>query len=394
MAELKPEILIWARETAGLDLAAAAKKVGLNPAKGISGADRLALMESGLEPVSSSLLVRMSEQYHRPLLTFYLRSVPMADELGQDFRTLPDRGDPSNLLLVRLLRDVKARQSLAREALEEDDDAVEVALVGSRRGEKSPQALADAIVEALDFDRAKFRAQSTVDDAFTYLRTLIEAKGVFVLLAGDCGSWQTAIDVQTFRGFALSDSVAPFIVINDQDARSAWSFTALHELAHLLIGAAGVSGGTPRGDIEQLCNDAAAATLISRDEIVTLTGRDNVEFEIDMLAARARVSRAMIAYQFFRVGLIDRDRWDGLREHYRSEWLTQRDADRKRNKGKEGGPNYYVVRRHRLGSALIGLARQGMAEGSLTPTRAARLLGVKPMAVYPLLADPQRARAS
>ena len=65
-------------------------------------------------------------------------------------------------------------------------------------------------------------------------------------------------------------------------------------------------------------------------------------------------------------------------------------AQRERNRGKDGGPNWYVVRRHRLGSAILAVARQGMADGSLTPTRAARMLGVKPMNVYPLLAEPRR----
>lgn len=62
-----------------------------------------------------------------------------------------------------------------------------------------------------------------------------------------------------------------------------------------------------------------------------------------------------------------------------------------RNRAKDGGPNWYIVRRHRLGAALLDVARRGMAEGLLTPTRAARMLGVKPMAVYPLLAEPRRA---
>ena len=44
------------------------------------------------------------------------------------------------------------------------------------------------------------------------------------------------------RGFALADEVAPFVVINHQDHRGAWSFTLLHELTHLWLGETGVSG--------------------------------------------------------------------------------------------------------------------------------------------------------
>ncbi|KKI18324.1 helix-turn-helix domain-containing protein [Sphingomonas sp. Ag1] len=397
MAGPNPEILIWARETAGLDRVTAARKIGLKSAKGVPGEERLAAIEAGEIAPSPSLLRRMAAQYHRPLLTFYLAKVPAPPQVGEDFRTLPDRGDTSNVLLATLLRDVKARQALVREVLEDDEDAAEVSLVGAAAGVTTATALADAMVKAVGFDRATYRAQGRAEDAFNYLRGLIEATGVYVLLAGDCGHWSTAIDVSVFRGFALSDELAPFIVVNDQDAKAAWSFTLLHELAHLLLGVTGVSGGAPSAGIEQQCNDAAAAVLVDEAEIVALQsllrGRAEDIAHIDALADRARISRTMVAYQLFRVGIINASRWGELRDTFRAHWIAQKEREREKSRGREGGPNWYVVRRHRLGAAILALARQGMSDGSLTPTRAARMLGVKPMNVYPLLAETRRVMA-
>ncbi|WP_066551166.1 MULTISPECIES: ImmA/IrrE family metallo-endopeptidase [unclassified Sphingomonas] len=397
MAGINPEILIWARKTAGLDLETAARKIQLNAARGLSGAERLAAIEAGDVVPSAPLLRRMADRYHRPILTFYLPKVPAPPELGQDFRTLPDQGDESNVLLATLLRDVKARQALVRETLEDDDDAVEVELVGSAKGIRDAAGLGAAIARAIGFDRAVYRAHAKNDEAFAYLRTLVEAKGVFVLLAGDCGHWSTAIEVGIFRGFAIADRLAPFIVINDQDAKAAWAFTLLHELAHLLLGETGVSGGAPAAGVEQLCNDAAAAVLVDRTEVVDLQrllrGADGDIKVIGTFADQARISQSMVAYQLFRVGVIDEGRWTELRDTFRRLWVAQKDRERERNRNKDGGPNWYVVRRHRLGSAILEVARQGMADGSLTPTRAARMLGVKPMNVYPLLAEPRRATA-
>lgn len=394
MAGLNPEILIWARETAGLDRVTAARKVDLKAARGMSGEDRLAAIEAGDVVPTAPLLRRMAAQYHRPLLTFYLPKVPAPAELGQDFRTLPDRGDPGNVLLATLLRDVKARQALVREILEDDEDATEVGLVGAAAGVRDATTLADRLTQAVGFDRVAYRRSNKNEDAFTYLRALVEAKGVFVLLAGDCGHHSTAIDVGIFRGFAIADPLAPFIVVNDQDANAAWAFTLLHEVAHLLLGETGVSGGPPSGVIEQLCNDAAAAVLVDRVEIAALDGQlqggAGDAAIIDALANRARISRSMVAYQLFRVGVIAEGRWEELRDAFRGQWLAQKEREREKNRTKEGGPNWYVVRRHRLGSAILAVARQGMADGSLTPTRAARMLGVKPMNVYPLLAEPPR----
>lgn len=390
---VNPKILSWARETAGLHLEAAARKISLNAARGVSGADRLAALEAGDGTPSSALLRRMSQQYHRPLLTFYMSDRPTPAELGQDFRSLPDKGDSANVLLATLLRDVKARQSLVRDILEDDDDVAEVALVGSQASVNQPGLLAAALVDAIGFNRAQYRACISAEAAFAYLRALTEAQGVFVLLAGDCGHWSTAIDLNVFRGFAIADRLAPFIVVNDQDAKAAWSFTLLHELAHLLLGETGVSGGPPQAGIEQLCNDTAAVVLVASVEVAELpiTGGAEDIVQINALADRARVSRSMIAYQLFRAGRISVDNWERLRNQFRAEWLAAKKRERERNRAKDGGPSWYNVRRHRLGPALLAVARRGMADGSLTPTRAARMLGVKPMAVYPLLAEPRRA---
>ncbi|MFY1080099.1 ImmA/IrrE family metallo-endopeptidase, partial [Escherichia coli] len=78
---------------------------------------------------------------------------------------------------------------------------------------------------------------------------------------GNLGSHHSALNVELFRGFALSDKVAPFVVINDQDSEQAWSFTLLHELAHIWLGQTGVSGGRPTSVIETFCNDVAGRIL-------------------------------------------------------------------------------------------------------------------------------------
>lgn len=387
MPEVLPDILSWARETAGFGLEEAAHRINLNPSGAGSGAERLAALEAGQGEPSTALLNRMAKQYRRPLLTFYLPRIPERTDIGEDFRTLPEQSDPTNTILSALLRDIKARQALVRELLDDDDDASEVALVASRRAADGVEGISGAIVDALGFDRTEYRASRNVEEAFSYLRACAERAGVYVLLAGNLGSWQTAIDVSVFRGFAIADPQAPFVVINDQDAKSAWSFTLLHELAHLCIGATGVSGGNTSQSqgVERLCNDVAASILVDRAEVDAVA--DVSVGSINRAARDWRVSRSMIAYQLFRAGRIDGARWRNLVDLFRREWVEKREQIRAIAREREGGVNYYVVRRHRIGSALLDLVRRSLRDGSVTPVRAAKMLGVKPMAVYSLVGD-------
>ena len=49
MPAVNPEILVWARETAGLTLLDAVAKVGIKDARGVAAVDRLTALERGEE---------------------------------------------------------------------------------------------------------------------------------------------------------------------------------------------------------------------------------------------------------------------------------------------------------------------------------------------------------
>ena len=58
MPAVNPEILVWARETAGLTLQDAAVKVGIRDARGVAAVDRLAALERGDGEPTRPILVR------------------------------------------------------------------------------------------------------------------------------------------------------------------------------------------------------------------------------------------------------------------------------------------------------------------------------------------------
>jgi Zn-dependent peptidase ImmA (M78 family) len=279
----------------------------------------------------------------------------------------------------------------------EDDHAEPLDFIGSVTRELPVENLAARMAERIGFRLADFRATRSGDEAFTYLREKIETSGVYVLLLGNLGSHHTNIPVEIFRGFALADPIAPLIVINDQDARAAWSFTAVHELVHLWLGDTGISGTNTDNRVEQYCNDGAGEFLLPTKEVRTLEpvlsrSLASVAGEITTFAEARRVSSAMVTYKLLRAGLIEKAAWQHLDQHFKRQWLQFKGHEAEKNKAAEGGPNYYVVRRHRVGSALLGLVRRSLDDGNITYTKAGRVLGVKPRSVEPLLSVMRGAR--
>jgi Zn-dependent peptidase ImmA (M78 family) len=390
MPALNPKIFVWARETAGLSLDEAARAIELKEAHGVSGGQRLAALEAGDEEPSRPLLVRMAKAYRRSLLVFYLEGPPKTGDRGKDFRTLPGGKPPLfNPVLDALIRDVRGRQSVIKSLLE-DEEAERLPFIGSADMNVPVPELAERIVRQTDFDLVKFRGQDSVEDAFAYLRLRLEDTGIFVLLLGNLGSYHTNIPVDTFRGFAMADEIAPIAIINDNDARSAWSFTALHEVAHLWLGDTGVSGWATGLAIEQYCSDVAAEILLPPREIDEFVDVGRLSFDklvdsIGKFAGRRKISRAMVAYRVFRMGAITHKIWGDLNERFRQDWLERKEREALKQATREGGPSYYVVRRHRIGKALLDLAGRSLGEGLLTYTKAGRLLGVRARNVEPLL---------
>ena len=399
MPRVNPRILRWARETAGFTVEKAVHKLRLGPARGLSPVERLQALELNTEAVPTRpMLLKMAKQYRRPLLTFYMSAPPRRGDHGQDFRTLPEGYSPDNdALLEALIRDVRARQSLIREALEDEEEAVRLPFVGSVKMSGGVSAVVSSIQNTIKIGSRDFYTRSSPQEAFGLLRSGAEMVGIFVLLKGDLGSHHSAIDPETFRGFALADEIAPFVVINDHDSKAAWSFTLLHELAHIWLGETGVSGGLGELAIEQFCNQVAGEFLLPREELARIsirrtTGIETIGSQIREFAAERNLSGTMVAYGLYRAGEIDSEMWRNLRSYFREKWLQGQQQQRERAHDQEGGPSFYVVRGHRVGKALIDLVGRMVIGGTLTTSKAGKVLGVKATQVEALLGAGSAAR--
>jgi Zn-dependent peptidase ImmA (M78 family)/transcriptional regulator with XRE-family HTH domain len=394
MVNVNPEIIRWARETAGLSIEEACEKLHIDDTKTTLAIDRLKKIETGEISPSRTLLLNMANQYHRPLVVFYMEKPPQKGNRGQDFRSLPN-GLPqgTNALVDALVRDILARQSIIRAGLEDEEETTQLTFVKCMRVEDGRNALIESITKYLKFDLQEFRKKSSPQEAFTYLRTCVESLGVFVLLKGDLGSHHTALGLEAFRGFAISDNIAPFIVINDKDSKAAWSFTLIHELVHIWLGHTGISNSDDENSIEKLCNDIAGELLLpSKDffnlEPIFAKNFDEITTYISSFAEKNNISSSMIAYKAYRAGLININIWRQLSKYYQSLWDENKKSQIEKAQGKKGGPNYYVIRRYQNGVNLISTVKRMINGGTLSSTKAGKVLGIKANNVYRLLDTP------
>jgi len=397
MPRVNPHILLWAREAAGLSQEDAAEKLSVKEAYGQTPIERMEKWETGEVEPTRALLVKMAKQYRRPLLTFYMTAPPRKGDRGEDFRTLPEAVPASqNALVDTLLRQTRARQSMVRDALVEAEEDQPLGFIGSFSMKATIGRVKDGLNEAFDIDIVEFRRKRSHAEAFKYLREKIEAKGVFVLLVRNLGSYHTDLPTEIFRGFALADDVAPFVVINDLDSKAAWSFTLLHEVVHLLLGETGVSGSRAETKIEKFCNDVASEVLFASEDIQTLfadvnltdLSKDDVQEIISDFATARNVSASMLAYKLFRMGFLDEKMWRAISTAFRLFWINARNHKRASRDPNGRGPHPYVLKRYKLGNSLVNVVDRMMTAGVISTTRAGKILDIGPKNVENLFSRP------
>ena len=185
-----------------------------------------------------------------------------------DFRRLHD-AEPGVVSpeLSFQMRIAHARRQLALDLYEAVEGPVpELGLVGSLN--EDAEALGARIREFLGVSVATQRQWAAGYESFNGWREALEAKGVLVFQARD-------VDVQEARGFSISETPLPVVVVNIKDALTGRIFTMMHELSHVALRAGGLCdlsnlNGRPPEDqrTEVFCNAAAAAALLPAEDLL------------------------------------------------------------------------------------------------------------------------------
>lgn len=377
-------VLRWAREETGLtpEQAAARARIRDHKRRCLAGADRLLLWESGTEGPTLGELETIAKAYRRPILTFFMPEPPRHETNLNDFRTLGDR--PVRRSTPEFSAFVRQIEGLQREvsALVEAETGHPIPFVASASRGMNPSLLADEMRSTIQFAfEAQVRAR-TSQELFRVIRQKLADAGVFVLRQADLGSHHSKISVEEFRGLAISDRYAPFIVVNPDDATSALLFTLIHELTHLWLGQSGISNlsavEVPQDhqSLEVYCNRVAAEFLVPERPFMEAYESGiyrDIRSAIEALSATFKVSRLVIARRLLE---FDRLSEEGYWTFYQ-EWRAQWEHEERPSYQGDDGPRYIAKTKSRLGRKLLTTVIGAAYEGRLSYIDASRMLGIK-----------------
>lgn len=305
-----------------------------------------------------------------------------------DMRTLDNREieRPSADLLDTIYQ-CQARQDWYRSYLTAHGGD-EIQFVGSVRISTAPGLVADRMLRLLNFgiaDRASF---SSWEDALRQLIDRIEGLGVLVMVNGVVGSdTHRRLNPDEFRGFALSDPVAPLIFVNGADTKAAQIFTILHELGHVWLGQSALSDAAmarpSNKEAERWCNAVAAEALVPLAALRTeYRGRPSVG-ELERLARTYRVSTLVVLRRLFDLGSLT---WEGYRQRYATERERVLDIVQARQATSRGG-NYYNTQPLRLSRQFARAVIADTFEGGTAFRDAYQLLGTRKHETFENLAS-------
>lgn len=312
---------------------------------------------------------------------FFLPQPPKEELPVPDFRTVRDEqlAEPTADLLDTLYL-CQQRQDWFRDHARVSG-LPQLPFVGSASLRDDPHAVAHRLRQTLALSAQKRRELPTWTDALRALISQAEDTGVLVMVSSVVGSnSHRPLDVGEFRGFALADNLAPLIFVNGADSKAAQMFTLAHELAHIWLGATGVSdvqaGRVPELQTERWCNQVAAELLVPLEELRSAhLPHAPIAEEVQRLAREFKVSSLVVLRRLFDAGALTRD---ALWQHYRAEQERLRTLKERSS----GGGDFYrslgARTSKRFARAIVGSALEGLTSFP----DAYRLLGVRKTSTF------------
>ena len=370
--QVLPKMYRWALERSGKDIESLP---GILPEKlpdWISGDGKPTLKQ----------LEGFARTVHVPFGYLLLSKPPEEGLPISDFRTFknrpPARPSPN---LLDMLYACQRRQDWYREyALVTGQP--ELPFIGSVEIDSPLEQVAADIRSTLGFKLESREQHQTWAEALRFFIQQADEAGILVMVSSVVlSNTHRKLDLQEFRGFALSDRHAPLVFINGADSKSGQMFTLAHELAHLWANTSGLSnaGAHPLSgfsNVEVWCNAVAAEVLVPLKAFRELFLPDEpVNKAMARLARHFKVSTLVVLRR-----LLDAN-WFERRSDFEEAWHEE--LEHLKSLGsRQGGGDFYRTTVARVSPRFASALISNTLEGQTLYRDAFRLLGIKKAATF------------
>lgn len=325
----------------------ACARARLNPAALCHRLKGLPDWESGEKKPTMKQLEAFAKATHTPIGYFFLPEPPREEIPIPDLRTIRNEAttQPSPDLLETLYAMQRRQAWLREELIECEADSLE--FVASARISDDPQGVGLEMRRMVGLVDGWAAAVRTWQEAVGGLRRSIEELGVTAVINGVVGNnTHRKLDVEEFRGFALSDEFAPLVFVNGADAKSAQMFTLAHELAHIWLGQSALTDtgltSRPSQEIELWCDRAAAEFLVPEAQLKACWREmRHEESPFEIIARRFKVSPIVAGRRAMDLRLVSREAFFSFYEEYI--------ARERKPRSDSGGGDFYNNQNTRVG---------------------------------------------
>ncbi len=244
--------------------------------------------------------------------------------------------------------------------------------VGSVNTSIDVKETVESIKKHLQIESFNAKDYSSWDDSYYhFLIEQVEKAGIFVVINGIVGNnTHRKLNVDEFRGFVLNDEIAPFVFINNNDAKSAQIFTLAHEIAHVWLGKSASfelrNMQAADNAIEIYCNQVAAEFLVPEDELNKIYKKEQ---DYNKIANHFKVSQIVIARRLLDLNLITKDEFF---DFYNSQ------LNKGKSKNKDSGGDYYNNIPYRLSRRFGEIIYNAALTGKISFREAFKLTDMKP----------------
>lgn len=324
-------------------------------------------------------LENFAKATYTPIGFFFLKNPPVETVPIPDFRTVANEhvGYPSPDLLDTVYI-CQQRQEWYHEFMRSTGHE-SLPFVGSVTQDDEIVKIAKTVRHALNFDIEQRRKIPTWTDALRRFIEQADTIGVLVMVSGVVGSNnRRKLDSQEFRGFALSDNLAPLVFVNGADTKAAQMFTLAHELVHIWLGQSAVSDAQPvqipENNIERWCNMVAAELLVPLQLLRSeYRKKDPLNDEVNRLARYFKVSTLVILRRIHDAGGLTKEKfWQAYYE----------EIDRLKSFSSQGGGDFYLTQGARVGKRFARALVGSTLEGQTLYRDAFRMLGFSKMKTF------------